>query len=106
MLNVPNFLSLLRFPLALVFLQDDPKFRALAIVVAMATDVLDGFVARRYQLVNPVGTLLDPIMDKFFVFFVLTILINETRLTLLQGAFLVGRDFGVFLYGCYLALRN
>ncbi len=106
MVNLPNFLSLLRLPLAFIFLQDNPYFRALAIFIAMATDGLDGFVARRYQLVNRVGTLLDPLTDKFFVFFVLTVLIGEGRLSPLEGSFLLCRDFAVILYGFYLAMRS
>lgn len=34
-------------------------------VVAIATDALDGWIARRYDLVTDLGKLLDPIADKF-----------------------------------------
>jgi CDP-diacylglycerol---glycerol-3-phosphate 3-phosphatidyltransferase len=106
MLTLPNFLSLLRLPLAFVFLQENPFYRAAAIILALITDGLDGFIARRYKLVNRVGTLLDPLTDKFFVFFVLSILISEHRLSWEQGCVLFCRDLSVIFYGFYLAFRN
>jgi CDP-diacylglycerol---glycerol-3-phosphate 3-phosphatidyltransferase len=106
MINLPNFLSLLRIPLAFFFLQDNPFIRALAIVLALITDGLDGFIARRYKLVNNIGTLLDPLSDKFFVFFAIFILINEHKLSWEQGCILFCRDFSVIVYGLYLAFRH
>lgn len=38
---------------------------AVFFVVAIATDALDGWIARRYNLVTDLGKLLDPIADKF-----------------------------------------
>lgn len=38
---------------------------ALFFVVAIATDALDGWIARRYNLITDLGKLLDPIADKF-----------------------------------------
>ncbi len=106
MLNLPNFLSLLRIPLALIFLQTNPIYRALAIILALLTDWLDGFIARRYDLSSRFGTMLDPLMDKFFVFFVLSILINEQRVTPLEVCLLICRDFSVFFYGIFLAIKG
>ncbi len=34
-------------------------------VFAVATDVLDGYIARRYQLITQLGRILDPFVDKF-----------------------------------------
>src|SRR5262245_30373915 len=106
MFTLPNFISLIRLPLAFIFLQENPFYRALAIILALFTDFLDWFVARRYRLVNRFGTLLDPMMDKFFVFFVLSTLIKENRLSWSEAAFLICRDFSVILYGLYLAFRG
>ena len=106
MLTVPNFISLLRIPLAFVFLQANPFYRATAIVIALITDGLDGFVARRFNQKGRWGTLLDPISDKFFVFFVLAMLIGENRISLPEALILLSRDFSVILYGCYLAWRG
>ena len=106
MFNIPNILSLCRIPLALVFLQDNPSLRALAIFLAMITDGLDGFLARRYQWKTIFGTIIDPIADKFFVFFALFILISEQPIETWKVLAMLSRDFAVVLFGLYLALSG
>jgi len=105
-LTLPNCISLLRIPLAFLFLHENPLFRFTAIFTAMLTDGLDGFLARRNHSISKVGTLLDPFTDKFFVIFVLSILIAEQRLTYLEAAAFLCRDVSVFVFGIYLALRG
>lgn len=106
MFNIPNILSILRLPLAFVFLQGNPTYRVLAISIALLTDGLDGLLARKLKKITRFGTLIDPITDKFFVFFVLTILVGEHKLTLWQAALMLCRDFSVIVYGFYLLLRK
>jgi CDP-diacylglycerol--glycerol-3-phosphate 3-phosphatidyltransferase len=105
-LTLSNFLSILRGPLALLFVIDNVFYRSLAIVLAMATDGLDGYLARRYRMTSQIGAFLDPLMDKFFVFFVVNILMLEGHLQLWQALALISRDFAVLLFGLYLALRG
>jgi CDP-diacylglycerol--glycerol-3-phosphate 3-phosphatidyltransferase len=102
MLTVPNLITLLRLPLALVFLQENVLFRTLALFLAMISDALDGYIARRYGETSRLGTLLDPLMDKFFVLFVLTIFYLEKRLNLWEACTMLSRDFSVILFGLYL----
>src|SRR5271157_1983598 len=84
-MNFPNLLTLLRIffvPLLVAALLADGSFLAswqvlvpisrevfgLAIfLIAAATDLLDGYLARRWGQVTTVGTLLDPIADKLLV---------------------------------------
>lgn len=106
MLTLPNAISLLRLPLAFLFLKQDVTIRAIALILAMASDVLDGFLARRLQLSSRFGTLLDPLMDRFFVFFVIGILINEGSLGLWEASTMVCRDFSVMLFGFYLVFTG
>lgn len=68
-MNLPNMLSLFRLILVpvfvLVFFSGESPLWALGIyVVASATDVLDGCIARRYHLVTKLGRILDPLADK------------------------------------------
>ena len=101
-----NFLSLLRGPLVLLFINDNVFFRALAIFLAMATDCLDGYLARRYRMASQIGAFLDPLMDKFFVFFAVGLLMREGRLELWEALALISRDFAVLFFGLYLSLRG
>lgn len=102
MKNLSNILTLTRVPLALVFLIPSATLRCLAIILAMATDALDGYFARRFNATSPIGTILDPLMDKFFVFFALTVFILENSLLPWQMAALLCRDFSIILFGLYL----
>ncbi len=106
MITISNVLSLLRVPLAFVFLHDSPLYRCIAIVLAMLTDGLDGYFARKYRTTSQLGTILDPLMDKFFVVFALTIFILEGRLLPWQMAALLCRDFAIILFGLYLFFTN
>ena len=66
--NVPNVLSLVRILLVPVFLvlylsgRQDWAF--LTLLVSGVTDLLDGFIARRFNMITDCGKLLDPISDK------------------------------------------
>jgi len=103
MITIPNFLSFLRAPLALCFLQVNPLIRAAALVAAMISDCLDGYVARRFKMVSKAGTFLDPLMDKFFVLFIAFTFIYEGKLGIPEALALISRDFAVALFGIYLA---
>lgn len=102
MITLPNFLSLCRMPLALVFLQENPFFRAVAIILALATDGLDGYLARKSKQISQFGAMLDPLMDKFFVVVALSVLIAESRIEIWQAATLLSRDWAVLLFSIYL----
>lgn len=106
MLTIPNIISFSRLPLAFLFLQSHPLYRTLAIILAMLSDALDGYVARKWNLTSTYGTLLDPLMDKFFVIFCLGIFIGEDKLTLWEAAFFICRDFSVLFFGIYLACTS
>jgi CDP-diacylglycerol--glycerol-3-phosphate 3-phosphatidyltransferase len=105
-ITLPNFLSVLRFPLALAFLQDNPKIRVAALILAMATDCIDGYLARRFNQTTPVGTFLDPLADKFFVAVALFVLTGEGRLAVWEALTMLCRDFSVIIFGSYLLWKG
>lgn len=106
MFTFPNFLSFLRVPLALLFFQENPFYRGLAIILAMMTDGLDGYLARKFQQISRVGTWLDPITDKLFVLVALGVLWHEQRLQLWQTAAFMSRDFAIMGFALYLTMRG
>ena len=106
MLSLSNALSFLRAPLALLFLVEKPYLRLIAIILAMLTDSIDGYLARRSRSETQFGAILDPAMDKFFVFFALGVLMLEGRLEAWQACAMVSRDFFLCLFAIYLAIAG
>jgi phosphatidylglycerophosphate synthase len=102
MRTLSNVLSLVRAPLAFLFLSDHVYLRVLSILLAMFTDSIDGYLARRSRSASKLGAILDPAMDKFFVYFVLTVFFLEHRISLLYALFMISRDFCLLLFGAYL----
>jgi CDP-diacylglycerol--glycerol-3-phosphate 3-phosphatidyltransferase len=71
-LNVPNLITVSRLVLALVLfaLIYAERFwitAAVLFVVAASTDVVDGYIARKYGLITALGRILDPFVDKIIV---------------------------------------
>src|SRR5690349_15425978 len=106
MCNLSNSLSLLRAPLAFLFLLENTSLRLAAIILAMITDSIDGYVARRNKAATRLGAILDPAMDKFFVLFALSIFVLEGRLLFWQALIMISRDFALCLFGIYLSLSG
>ena len=104
MFNLSNFLTLLRAPLAFLFLIENIPVRLLALLLAMFTDCMDGYIARRNRTDSQLGAILDPLMDKFFVFFALSILLKEGKIEIWQACAMIARDFFLCLFALYLSL--
>ncbi|MDR1691944.1 MAG: CDP-alcohol phosphatidyltransferase family protein [Oscillospiraceae bacterium] len=91
-MNVPNTLSLLRLcavPLVpLIYfsgLTGANRIAALIYLAASATDILDGYIARKYNLITRLGRILDPLADKLMAFCVLVCLIVAGHAPLWAG---------------------
>lgn len=71
-MNLPNILTIIRFiivPFMTYFLiNENFTIAILLYVLASATDVLDGFIARRFNLITDLGKFLDPMADKLLQF--------------------------------------
>lgn len=106
-LNPANLLTLFRLLIvpAVLFLlyapggSPIPRSRSLAAfflyVAASLTDLVDGYVARRYGMVTPLGKLLDPLADKILVCGALVMLIPSGRVAAWMVAIVVAREIGV-----------
>lgn len=68
-LTIPNLLSLLRLMMIpqlmwLYLEKQDLVWTAVLLALSGATDVLDGFIARKFNMVSDYGKALDPVADK------------------------------------------
>ena len=72
------------------------EWLALAIfLVAAATDLLDGYLARRWGQVTTIGTLLDPIADKLLISAALISLVQVNAVPGWMVILVVGREFAI-----------
>lgn len=107
MFTLPNVLSLFRLVLVPVFLillvQGEDAWALLVLIVASATDFLDGFLARRLGQVSRLGQLLDPAADRLYIFAALIGLASRDLVPWWIFLVVVGRDVFLLVLGVILA---
>lgn len=98
--NLPNMLTMGRIaliPLFVWFTYDaDPLYSYLAaalFTLAAVTDVIDGFLARRWNMITVVGKLLDPLADKLIVLAALVMMVRLGRIHAWIVIVLLSREF-------------
>ena len=90
-----NALSLSRLPLAAVFIVvTDLRLRALLVVVAAATDFLDGWIARHRGLATRWGALVDPVADRAFMVTAFIVCLLDGLIGPVELLLLLLRDIG------------
>ena len=98
-LNLPNKLTLLRIalvPVYLVLLAYGFSFTALLIfAVASLTDLFDGKIARKYNLITNFGKFMDPIADKLLTHTAFIMLCAMGRLNVVACIIFIAREFVV-----------
>lgn len=102
MMNLPNKLTMLRIlliPFFVVFMLLSPaesEYRWIALgifITASLTDLLDGKIARKYNLVTNFGKLMDPLADKMLVSAALICLAALARLDAWIVIVIISREF-------------
>lgn len=100
-MNLPNKLTMFRvilIPFFVVFLLVDitpvDKWIALAIfIIASLTDMLDGKIARKYNLVTNFGKFMDPLADKLLVCSALVCLVAVDSIPAWMVIVIIAREF-------------
>ena len=100
-MNLPNKLTMFRvilIPFFVLFMLVDitsvDKWIALAIfIVASLTDLLDGKIARKYNLVTNFGKFMDPLADKLLVCSALICLVEMAKLPAWMVIVIIAREF-------------
>ena len=100
LINLPNTITMLRVGIipVLFFLLLDPGYAwslviALLFILAGLTDLIDGYVARKYHIVTNIGKFLDPIADKLIVNTAMILMIPIGRIPAWIVATIIIRDF-------------
>ena len=109
--TVPNLLSAIRIALIPVFvlLLLHPETQTAGLVLfclTVATDWVDGYVARRTNQVSNIGKVLDPVADRLAIAAGLITLMAVGAVPVWAGALVLVRDVTVLCVGGYLAVRR
>ena len=110
--TIANGLSLLRAALTgpvlwMIWMGPAYKWYLFSIVMAMIiTDILDGYLARRWGAVTRWGKILDPIADKVAIDAIAIVLAIVKGLPLWVVAVVVGRDVAIVVAGVFLLKRD
>jgi CDP-diacylglycerol--glycerol-3-phosphate 3-phosphatidyltransferase len=108
-LNAPNTITVIRIILMPLFLYLELSGLQVAgfglFVLLTGTDKLDGFIARKYNLITPLGELLDPIADKLLVFSGLFVVCLELQSPIITvcSVIVVIREVGITVYRLIVA---
>jgi CDP-diacylglycerol--glycerol-3-phosphate 3-phosphatidyltransferase len=84
---------ILLIPLFIFVVYTKPLLGAFIFVFASATDVLDGYIARRSKQVTKFGVLLDPIADKLLVISALVVLVDTGLIAAWIAIVIIMREF-------------
>lgn len=112
-LNLPNVITFARFFLSFVLFGMMSVgvgwvWSAGLFVFAVLTDILDGYIARKYQLVTQLGRIMDPFVDKFITAGVFLFLLpyRESGVTAWMVIAVLGREMLVTSLRGYLEQRG
>ena len=101
-LKIPNLLSLCRLVLIPVYIiiylnadsNEDYLLAAMILAVSCLTDLIDGKIARHFNLISNLGKLLDPLADKATQFtLILCLSIRYPSIIILIGIFVIKESF-------------
>ena len=108
--TIPNILSFFRLALIPFIVWSNflnvPFLCAGLIILSGVTDLLDGYIARRFNMISALGKALDPIADKLTLFALLIIVgLKKHLLFVLLGIFVI-KEILMGIQGLIIILRN
>lgn len=110
-INIPNLLTIFRLVLIPIFLivffspySNSLLYATGIFLLAGFTDFLDGYIARKYNLVTKMGVVLDPLADKLMLITVLTSLVIKAYIPIWMLIIIACKE--LFMIFCGLFLYN
>lgn len=109
-ITIPNILSLFRLCLipVIVWLYiglQNYLWAAILVVLSGFTDILDGIIARKFNMISDVGKVLDPIADKATQMTMMLLLITRFPLMLLPFIISIAKEIFMTVSG-YLVIKK
>jgi len=112
--NIPNIITIIRLFAAILFVPvyfyeqsaGVPHYIALSLYIfASVTDVIDGYIARKYKLITEFGKLFDPIADKLLQFLVVVCIAFHDNIYIFLAAFIFVKEI-VMAIGTYKLYKD
>jgi len=111
--TISNFISFFRLLLAVPFwiMLDDIHYGNMRYYIfglclfAAGTDILDGYLARKFKQVTEFGKIIDPLADKIAVGAIIVKLFMMGEIPLYYFLIIIGRDLMIFIGGILLSLK-
>lgn len=101
-MNLPNKITLARVLLVPIFIimfyvdiPNNQLYAGIIFVVAALTDMLDGYIARRDNLVTTFGKFIDPLADKLLVSAALILLVETSTIPAWVVIIIIAREFTI-----------
>ncbi len=109
-LTIPNLLTIIRLMLIPLFVwlyidQKNYQFAAAIIILSGITDVADGFIARKCNMVSDLGKIIDPIADKLTQISVAICLANRYKLMIILLGVFVLKELVMLVLG-YMIMKK
>src|SRR6056297_4094017 len=99
-MNLPNKITVARIIMVPIFIwvllsgmQNSRIIAAVIFIIASITDFLDGYLARKYELITDFGKLMDPMADKILVASALIALVQVGRISVWPVVIILAREF-------------
>ena len=108
--TIPNILSFFRLSLIPLIIwlycaKHNYLWTGIIIIISGATDIIDGFIARRFNMVSDLGKVLDPTADKLTQLAVLICLVSRFHLMLMPIICMAIKETTMIVTGL-LAIRK
>ena len=106
LINIPNLLCYIRILLVPVFVYLFIKHlywqSALVVVIASATDIIDGWIARHFNMITDWGKFIDPLADKLMQLAMLIMSIFKNPLVAILISLFVVKEIIMLVVGIYI----
>ena len=105
-----NFLTYSRIiltpPIIYLIINDNFLYAGIIFAYCSFSDVADGKIARKYDLVSGHGNYMDPLADKILMIGALSALLFLETIQFFPFIIIIGRDIVITLYRNYLIAKN
>ncbi len=108
-MTIPNIITLIRFMLIPLYIavnfSSSANANEIAIsifIVAMFLDALDGFIARKFDMITDLGKMLDPIADKCTMITVVSCLVAKGKISPWLLGFILIKELTMIICGAFI----